>query len=358
MSDSPGSNGTSGGGRLSGAEALELSAQLAGLARAGLPLAPSLAALAEELPRGRLRRSMRDLARGLGSGQLLGEALGDQQGRVPAHLRGLVVAGVRSGRLGEVLGEFADFAAIGVELRRRLWLSLAYPLLTTLLTLSVFAFVGIAVLPQFDRMFADFGVPLPGVTIVVLRLMHRTAVIWPTLATIAGVLVAGGLAARLFLPPALTRSLMATIPVLGSVSWWTSLAEFCHLLGLLLEHRLPMPEALRLAGEGVQDAGLEAISRLVAEDVEDGKTLAESMARRRGFPPRLPRLLRWGENQGSLPDVLHMAGELFAARASAQATTAATAATLACFFFILTGIVLVVGSLMFPLITLIAKLSG
>jgi general secretion pathway protein F len=358
MLDSPGSNGKGSGGRLSGAEALELSAQLAGLARAGLPLAPSLAALAEELPRGRLRRSMQDLARGLGSGQLLGEALDGQEERVPSHLRGLVAAGVRSGRLGEMLGEFAEFTAIGVEVRRRLWLSLAYPFLTSLITLAVFAFVGIAVLPQFESMFRDFGIPLPGVTVLVLRLMHRTATIWPTLATTGGVLVAGGLAARLFLPPAMTRSLVARVPILGGVAWWTSLAEFCHLLGLLVEHRLPMPEALRLAGEGVQDSGLEATSRLMAEDVEDGKTLAESMALRRGFPPRLPRLIRWGENQGSLPDVLHMAAELFAARASAQATTAATAASLACFFFILTGLVLVITSLMWPLITLISKLSG
>jgi general secretion pathway protein F len=187
--------------------------------------------------------------------------------------------------------------------------------------------------------------------------MNRTAAIWPTLAVIAGLLVAAGLAARVFLPPAMTRSLVARVPILGSVSWWTSLAEFCHLLGLLLDHRLPMPEALRLAGEGVQEPGLEAIGRLLAEDVEDGKTLADSMALRRGFPPRLPQLLRWGENQGSLPEVLHMAGELFAARASAQATTVATAATLACFFLILTGLVLVLLGLMLPLILLINRLA-
>ncbi len=358
MGQSSGSNGTSVGGRLSGAEALELSAQLAGLAAAGLPLAPSLAALAEELPRGRLRRSMRDLARGLGSGQLLGEAIDGQEGRIPPHLRGLVVAGVKSGRLGEVLGEFANYSAIGAELRRRLWLRLAYPLLTTLMTLSVFAFVGAFVLPQFEAVFNDFGLTVPRVTMLWMRLMHRTAAIWPTLAGLAGLLLAGALAARLFLPPATIRSLVARVPILGGISWWTSLAEFCHLLGLLLEHRLPMPEALRLAGEGVQNSGLEAVSRLMADDAEEGKTLAESMALRRAFPPRLPRLIRWGENQGSLPELLHMAGDLFAARASAQATTAATAATLACFFLVLTGLVLVFGGLLLPLLMLINRLSG
>ena len=64
------------------------------------------------------------------------------------------------------------------------------------------------------------------------------------------------------------------------------------------------------------------------------------MARRRAFPPRLPRLLRWAEKQGSLPEVLHMAGEMFAARASAQATFAATALSVACFVLILLGVIL------------------
>ena len=84
MSNSPGSNGAGAGGGLNGDEAPELSAQLAGLARAGLPLASSLAALAEELPRGRLRRSMDDLARGLESGRPLGEALDDPERADPA----------------------------------------------------------------------------------------------------------------------------------------------------------------------------------------------------------------------------------------------------------------------------------
>ena len=48
------------------------------------------------------------------------------------------------------------------ELRRRLWLNLAYPILSLLVTLVVFVFVSIAVVPQFEAIFRDFGIPLPG----------------------------------------------------------------------------------------------------------------------------------------------------------------------------------------------------
>ena len=47
-----------------------------------------------------------------------------------------MMAGVRSGRLGEVLGEFSEYSSVGIELRRRLWLNLAYPILTLAITLA------------------------------------------------------------------------------------------------------------------------------------------------------------------------------------------------------------------------------
>ena len=99
------------GGRLSGAETAELSRQIAGLASAGLPLAHGLVALGEELPRGRLRRSMNELAGTLESGVTLDEALEEQRDRIPPHLRGLVIAGLRSGRLGDILSRFSEYVA-------------------------------------------------------------------------------------------------------------------------------------------------------------------------------------------------------------------------------------------------------
>ena len=50
MFDPWGANGAS--GRLSGADAAQLSRQIAGLTQAGLPLSAGLTALSQELPRG------------------------------------------------------------------------------------------------------------------------------------------------------------------------------------------------------------------------------------------------------------------------------------------------------------------
>ena len=356
MSNSPGRNGA--GGRLSGSESAELSGRLAELARAGLPLAPSLSALAEELPQGRLRRSMKSLSSRLESGVSLGEAIEGQEGQIPAHLRGLVLAGVRSGRLGEVLGRFSDYVNIGVELRRRLWLSLAYPILSLAVTVILFSFVSVYLVSKFELIFKDFGVPLPALTIAIIEVATLIRSVWVALAILSAATIAFWLAAPVLLQPGLTRSLASRIPIAGGVWRWTSLAEFCHLLGLLLENDLPLPEALRLTGEGVPDANIAIASRRMAGAVESGQTLAQAMADRWPFPGGLPRLLGWAEKQRSLPEVLHMAGEMFEARAGAHAGFTGTVVGVLSYIMILWGLFTVVVGLMLPLIKLISRLSG
>jgi hypothetical protein len=53
-----------------------------------------------------------------------------------------------------------------------------------------------------------------------------------------------------------------------------------------------------------------------------------------------------------------MAGDMFAARASAHSSFAAAALSVACFVLVIIGVNLIVLGLMLPMITLISKLSG
>ena len=353
--DSPRHNGA--GGRLSGVEAAELSRQIAGLTSAGLPLAHGLIALGEELPRGRLRRSMNDLAETLESGIPLDEALDEQKKRIPPHLRGLVIAGLRSGRLGDTLSRFSSYVAIGTELERRLWLSLAYPILTVVTALALFFFVCVILVSQFEAIYRDFNIPLPGMTVALIAIARIVNTAWAPTLIVVGTVFGSWLVARLFLTPPFRRALAGRLPLVGRVWRATSLAEFCHLLALLLESRLPLPEALRLTGEGVQDADVDASCRSIAGQVESGRSLARAMENATLFPVGFPHLLRWAENQEALPEVLHMAGAMFEARGRSCATFVGTVLNVLCVLIVF-QMVWFVPALFLPLITLISRLSG
>jgi general secretion pathway protein F len=355
MSNSWRPNGA--GGRLTGAEAAALSDQIAGLAKARLPLASGLVALGEELPRGRLRRSMNELARTLEKGVPLEQAVESQQGKIPPHLRGLVIAGIRSGDVGDVLSRFTEYVSVGTELKRRLWLSLAYPVLTVSIAFLLFVLVCVVVVGQFETLYRDFGIPLPRLTIALLFVGRIVNSVWgPLLATVA-VVFGSWLAAHAFLSPSVRRSLAGRPPLLGTVWRSTSLAEFCHLLALLLESRLPLPEALRLAGEGVQDADVDAACRQMECRVESGRTLAHAIAELRYFPAGLARLLHWAEREQALPEVLHMAGSMFEARARSYSAFVGTVLNVLCAVLVF-GMILIVPALFAPLFTLISRLAG
>ena len=156
------------GGTLSGEEASAFAGQLAGLVGAGLPLPSGLKALGEELPSGRLRRAFDDVSGRLEAGETLEEAVAAQGRRLPAHLRGLVVAGARTGRLGEMIARFVDSAHAGAEIRRRVSVGLAYPALLLGSALALFVFACFTIIDSFRSIFADFGLAIPTITRMVL----------------------------------------------------------------------------------------------------------------------------------------------------------------------------------------------
>src|SRR5207247_9602155 len=96
---------------------IALNEEIAGMARAGLPLDQGLAALAREMGKGRLQQVTAALAKDLQAGQTLPEALNRQSGRVPPFYAGLVAAGIRTGRISEVLATLTTYARSVVNQR-------------------------------------------------------------------------------------------------------------------------------------------------------------------------------------------------------------------------------------------------
>ena len=87
-------------------------------------------------------------------------------------------------------------------------------------------------------------------------------------------------------------------------------------------------------------------------------TLSGAIARQSIFPAGLSRLLAWAEGQPALAGTLHTAGDMYEARARAQASFAGTVYGVASVIAVLLGIGLVVGAVMIPLISMISRLSG
>ncbi|MCA1684701.1 MAG: type II secretion system F family protein [Planctomycetia bacterium] len=347
-----------GKGRLSDDDVARLTGHIADLTSAGLPLAPGLRATSEEISRGRLRSALRSIADALDRGASVDEALASQGKRLPGHLRGLIAVGARTGKISQVLGRFIAFSHVGSELRRNLLISLAYPALSLVIATAILTFVCSALIPSFEAIFKDFGISLPVLTVIVLNVSHVFAVSWPWVGEFLIAVFVLWLAFFVLLGVPARRSLLGGLPIVGVVWRNSGMAEFCHLLAMLLESGVPLGEALRLTGEGVRDSSIDRACVGMARDVEGGLTLSQALMRRSFFPKGLGRVLRWAEGNQSLPDALQMAGEMFESGARVQSGLAGTILAVIVVLSILVGIAGVVVGLFLPLITLISKLSG
>jgi general secretion pathway protein F len=340
-------------------EAQLLAQHVAGLTAGGYPLVPGLRALAEELRRGRVRSLVLDLARRIEAGESLAEAVEAEGGRLPGHLRGLLIAGARSGRAGLLLGDFVAYSQVGIALRRSLWVSLTYPIVLLFAFATVVVLLCTYVVSNFKTIFADFGISLPIVTQFLIQAsdaisehgLRALAVPW-----IIGIVA--WISGRLLLDRTSRRRILCRVPLFGPVWRLTALAEFSHFLGLLVEAGLPLTSSLPLAAQGAHDAELEESAHGMAHAIADGATLAEAAGDAPGLPRGFARVLAWAEGHQSLPETLHMAGEIFEAHARTRAAFVAGMVTVLTVIIVLWGCAFMVGALFLPLVQLIARLSG
>lgn len=341
--------------RLSAEEAVELAARVAELTKAGLPLGPGLRALAGELPGWRLPWLLRAMADRLDAGADLAAVIHAQGSRLPTCLRGLVLAGIHTGRLAEVLEEYVDLHRSQLELRRRVWLSVAYPFVLAVLMTLIAALANYHLVRSFAKIFADFQTDLPLITVLVIK-----GALPVTLFFLALIGLVAMLPLLLGLGPwaSWVWPVLHRVPMLGPLLRWRHLAQFSRLMALMLEQQVLLPDALRLTAAGLRDASLAEGCRDVADDVTQGRSFQESLAARRQFPASLIPVIQWGQQTPALADAFRAAAEMFEGRIRSQGTLLEALLLPIMLLLIITFAGFFVVAMFLPLISLITKLSN
>ena len=340
--------------KVSTGDALELVAHLADLTSAEVPLAPGLRALALEMPRGRPARAIERLSAHLQQGVALDKAADMPDVRLPGHIRGLLSCGLSSGQLGRVLEQFLDHQRMAEELRRRLWSVASYPLMLLALLFGWCLFVSEALVPDLEKVFKDFDITVPAVTIFVFKLAQDWPMIvgWLLGLVAVSLLLTRGIGGRRAM-----SDLMANVPLIGKVWRDRGLAEFTSLLGLLLEHATPLPMALQLTAQGVYDGAVADACRRAARLADGGQSLSESIGRVRFFPPSLGPILAWGDRTSAQPEALRAATEMFRTRVELRAQFLSVVFPPLVFVIFGLTVFFVVAALSLPLLKLIRSLS-
>jgi type II secretory pathway component PulF len=292
---------------------IALNEEIAGMARAGLPLDQGLAALAKEMGRGRLREVTSAIARDLKAGRTLPEALERQSGKVPPYYASLVAAGIRTGRIGEVLASLTQYGRAMANLRTIVIDALFYPIVILIFAFALLGFQLLYILPNFEKIFADFQMQLPFATEVLLSVGRHPMELFfdPLLAMIVAALVFRWVLRSTVMGRGQWGRLVYAIPLIGTLIRSARMASYTDLLAILVDHELPLPEAFRLAGAATTDPVMAASTRLIERDLAEGVALADALRNRGLVPEWVAWMTGLGERRGALGQTLHQVAETY-----------------------------------------------
>jgi type II secretory pathway component PulF len=291
--------------------------EIAALVRAGVPLERGLASIAAELP-SRPGRLAARLAERTEQGATLTEAIEAEGDRLPAAYVAVVAAGLRSGRLDAAVQGLVDTARRMADLRRVTGLALAYPLIIVIAAWVLMGVALVAILPHIG----DLSVPQSAT-------VSRTPSAW-TVGLVAMLVILGlvtiGLAVawrRAGRADALGRSGRAAAFGRGvsfrRVRRLSQAAAFADFLALLIEHNVPLPEALELSARA---AGARSLARQVtalAADVRAGRRAADAREQLGAFPALIRLALLNDRDESGMSAGLRAAAETYRHRADQDA---------------------------------------
>ena len=291
--------------RLSVHDVTLLTRQWATLTQSGLPLDQALAAVAEQADSPAVAKVVNAMRTNVEAGESLPGVLARFPRTFSALYRGLVGAGVDSGRLGDVLARLADYLEARQALRQKLTVALIYPVLVTIVAFSVIAVLLVYVVPQVVSVYEQSRQQLPLLTRALIAssaFLRATGWLWVAAAVVLPLLAT--LAAK---HPAIRPQWHATLlrmPAIGRLASTLDTARFASTLAILVGSGTPLLRALDAAAGVMRMQPLADAARNAAALVREGVPLARALREQRLFPPVLVHLVANGEQTGRLSEML------------------------------------------------------
>jgi type IV pilus assembly protein PilC len=279
--------------------------QFAAMLKAGISLTDSLHTIAHSVNNPLLRQTLQTVRTDVQRGQSLTEAMRKHPRAFDPLFLSIVHAGETSGSLAQNIVRLSLYLQRREGFRLKLRAATAYPKFVvgffSILTGGIFLFL----IPKFNDLFKSFGAKLPRLTTIVMNaslfLKHYFLIILPLLIALIVTLM---VLRRTRKGGALVDRWVLKIPFFGRLFLHAAVARLAMTLSTLLSNGLPLTDALETATGTLGNALLEDGCQRARKEVMSGSSLAESLSRIEEMPRLLPRMVRVGEEAGTLSGML------------------------------------------------------
>jgi type IV pilus assembly protein PilC len=285
--------------------------QFVTLVRAGLPILKALDLLSERLTDARLAPHIKAVREEVKNGSLLSDAFA-RQGVFPPIYVTSVLAGEKSGALGEVLDRFITYQKLALAVRKKLILSLVYPCILIVLVACLMVFLITFVVPKFAELYSSMSAKLPAATEILIAVgtTARSYILFGF-----GGIVIAAVAFRYWSKTEKGEEKMDRLrlrtPVLGEIWIKYQVAQFARVLGTLLVGGIPLMQALDTASSSLGTRLLKKTLGEAGKMVKEGQSLSSSLTKTKIFPGLSIDMIEVGESTGALPQMLASVAEFY-----------------------------------------------
>jgi type IV pilus assembly protein PilC len=292
--------------------------QLATMIGVGLPLVRSLRSIARDHHDKKLGGMIDQVANDVQKGDSLSAALAKHPAAFGEVFVSLVNTGEVSGTLDKIMDQTSTYLEKAEALRLKVEAALRYPTFVLSFALLTMLAMIIKIIPMFAQIYARFRVPLPLPTQILLgvsRVVTSNIIVFTVLA------VAGTFAFWYWIqtPPGRLwiDRLKFNLPLFGPLIKMYAVTKFARTLGILTASGTQILYALRVMkpvpGNKVLEQGID----FVRGQVEQGSSLARSMAEAGPFPEMLVQMTATGEETGQLDVMLMRTADFYEQRVTA-----------------------------------------
>jgi len=286
--------------------------QLANTVETGMPLLVSLRTIADNCKNKKLERVLKEVIKDLESGSSFSESLNKHPSVFFRFYTSMVELGESSGTLPRILANIAAYIKREIEIKRKIISAMIYPLILTIVGISIVVYILTNILPEFIKVFIESEVTLPLPTRLLLALSNFLTNYWIIL---VGVLIGAGIAFRLYVLTDNGRFVVDRIKLrlwlVGDILKKISAKRFIDSLNLLYTGGLPILSALNIVRSLLGNRYLEKMIDALWVHISKGKELASYLAMTDFFPPDILAMIRSGEESGSLGKMLDKSSVIY-----------------------------------------------
>jgi len=285
--------------------------QLASLLQAAMPIDEALQTIGTHSHKKHVKKIIQQIRSSVIEGKNLAASIQLNTKGLPPYFIATVEAGERSAKLGYILENLADEIQQQESFKKKISTALIYPLLISLVALTVIVSLLLFVVPQIVTVFDSMNQVLPPLTIVIIELSNfLTTYIEIIIVALIAIVIGAKMALKQQVTKTKIQKILSQFPVIGKIMVSSNAVRFSRTLALLHDSGTPILTALKNTAESLSYLPMKQGVLKATEKVRAGSTLFKSLESQNVLPPMTLYMLASGEKSAQLSEMLNKAADI------------------------------------------------